>query len=221
MKKILFLIFALALLPISVFAKCSGDDIVTDYWGRTHGCGCDGGVDETHSKGHVILSSNPGKQKKCNRCDWTWWCNDRWGEEDGGWCPDASDGADSLITVIVMNEEKKCWARRCPEGSYFEGKSDGTVDYKKCISCNGLSQTSSKSDGICWNILCGENEPDDTKSPTAGKKFGTEVVIWNGKCMPVCDLQTVGAMYGGDSTYISIKIKSKNAGNIGRGLTDE
>jgi hypothetical protein len=215
MKKILFLFFVIVLLPIGAFATCSGDDIGTDYWGKTHGCACNGGgVDEQKSRGNEIISRNPGKRYQCRGC-WLF-CNDRWVEDDGGWCPsDPTLNSSNSNLVIVMNETKKCWTKRCPEGSYFAGSETGSVNYSNCVRCNGLSQTIAESEGVCWDILCGENETKD--SLTKGKKFGFEVVIYNGKCMPVCDVQTAGAIYdANDSTYISIKIKSKNAGEIGK-----
>ncbi len=215
MKKILFLILVCAFIPVGAFATRNGGDIGTDYWGTTYGCACNGGgVQVQKSRGNRIFSPKPGKELQCGGC-WLF-CNDRWKEIDGGWCNNISainnSGNPDLITK--MDEARKCWTRTCPDGSYFTGNPDGKIDYSKCVKCTGMSQT--VSDGVCWNVLCGSGNAQED-ALTRGKRFGTEVVIYNGKCMPVCDLQTAGAVYdNADSTYIGIKIKSKSAGVVGR-----
>lgn len=212
MRKILFAIFVAMFVPVTGFAKCSGDDIGTDYWGRTYGCACSGGgVNEQKSRGNTILAKNPGKILKCDGC-WLF-CNDRWVQKDGGWCSNVPDQKLNANMIVVMDEARKCWTRRCPDNTYFVGTKDGGIDYSKCVQCTGTNQVAQ--DGICWNVPCGIGS-GDTNPQTKDKVFGTEVVIFNGKCMPICDVQTSGAVYDTeDSTYISIKIMRENAGSVG------
>lgn len=215
MKKILFLVLLFALAPVAANAKCSGNDIGTDYWGRTYGCQCNGGgVDEQKSKGNTIVGKNPGKGLRCVRDHKFIGYDDKW-DEITMFCDETTGnnfGNNDLI--IKMNETRKCWEYRCPDSMYFEGKSDGTIDRSKCMACNGMGK--SISDGICWDVPCGAGS-GDTGALTRNLQFGTEAVIYNGKCMPVCDLKTSGAEYDAtDSTCIKIKIKTVNAGSVGK-----
>jgi hypothetical protein len=104
-----------------------------------------------------------------------------------------------------------CWKYKCKVG-YFVANEDGSVDQAKCTPCNGLSDT--VQGDTCWRVKCPDANSDIEAIKTG--VLGKDLVIYNGKCMPVCDLQTAGQVYDdSDSTYISIKIKTKNAGAIG------
>lgn len=202
MKKLLFALLCITFFTVSqsVMAKDCNTDVVD---GVSYGCD-DGGCKKRVGKGFVIFQNYP----KVSRCK-TSWINDRWSKSYDNYCPGWADRCKNGM-VPDPDTTGKCWKCKCPEGTYFQGAIDGTVTYT-CASCSSLKTTIQG--GVCWNMECPDNSEG---SPTKGMQFGRDAVIWNGKCLPVCDLKTAGTIYDTDDhTYIKIQIKSKNAGSIG------
>jgi hypothetical protein len=235
MKKIL-LFFMFVMMPAATFARCNGGAIATDFWGVKHGCDCNNGdVDQHDPMGTEILSATPGRKLVCQRSG-NPFKRDGWKEVSGGFCSDSptletshnilmmmiTGSQNTKITApdglqTVMDETRRCWRVQCPAGSYFQGDLEGKVDYSKCVSCTG---TSNASDGICWNIQCGSGN-DTENAATRNKKFGSEVVVYDGKCMPVCDVTAVGTVAvassdsDSDKTYMKVKIDNQSSNSLG------
>lgn len=186
-------------------AKCRGPALKTDYWGKVSGCRCDGNADVYYVKGQKIMSSTPGKVWKCGGFSWQT-TNYKWEEEDGGICTNepAKDETGNSQLGYTMDEARKCWTLRCPTGTHLVADKDGKVDYSKCVSD---SANDNVVNGVGYSVPCGGSK--DTNPLTKGKKYGTEVILFNGKCMPICGREVASTTYDtSNSTHISIKINS-------------
>ena len=203
MKKIVSVCTVLTICFVFVLTQpiYASDCNVDSVNGKTYGC--DDSCGERVGNGFVIFQAYP----TVSRCK-TKWHNDHWTGAYTQFCP-GWEGRCNAGMLPDPDTTARCWRCKCPEGTYFQGDINGKVDYN-CAPCTGLKKTIQG--GVCWDLVC----PEKTNgSPTYGMSFGKDAVIWNGKCLPVCDLQTAGAVYSSDSTYISVKIKTKNAAKIG------
>ncbi|MDR1207079.1 MAG: hypothetical protein LBK26_01550 [Rickettsiales bacterium] len=206
MKKLFATIIAAIFLA---FAAEANDCTVDAVDGKNYGCNDSCGNPEVQS-GFWVFRTYPNM----STCVTHWW-NDYWDDEETRYC----GGWDTRCSKAGMEQDAdlgaRCWKCKCPAGQYFKGNSDGSVNFDVCKGCNGISET--VQGNICWDIICPSKTSGDL---TYGMTFGKDAIIWNGKCLPVCDLQTAGAVYNkSDSTYISIKFKTVNAGKIGTGAT--
>ncbi len=192
------------------YAKCSGDDLVTDLEGKKWGCRCTGS--NSLDEGSLIVA-NDSLIVKCVSSGI--FSSDKW-EEVTPSCPGyEEDQMDKTKHTRYVDKVAKCWKFKCTTG-YFMAKDDGTLDKNSCVPCTGISET--KQGDTCFNIKCGSGNPAEDIS-TRNKPFGSEVVIWNNKCIPVCDVKTAGAWYESgdtaDKTKLTIRFQSANAGTVG------
>ncbi|MDR1338267.1 MAG: hypothetical protein LBJ73_04550 [Rickettsiales bacterium] len=202
----LFILTLFASYAPAAFASCGGDDKTLDPVRNIHaGCGCNGGgTQESHSQGGRVFCKAP----ETNFCRTKG--VDKWTGCETTWCPEwEGQGFNSATMEAVADVGRTCWKWKCRAG-YFDTDTNGAISHNKCTPCTGVLDTIQGD--TCWHIKC----PDDFCEGS----LGSECVIYNQKCIPICDLQTAGAVYNNtDSTKLTIKFQVKGAGMLGKTST--
>ena len=111
-----------------------------------------------------------------------------------------SVGFDSSLHEWIPNINQMCWDYKCRVGYFDTDPETSAVKTGSCVPCNGMTDTIQGN--ACMHVECGGGRGG------CDGEIGKDCVVYDGRCMKVCDVEKVAEQHDPGGYAISFKVIS-------------